>query len=131
MQRLRKKDELHFFSTMIDFYKLPTNFPSYQEAMQKQDPYLKVSTIEKGLRQTINNPNFIPYIQLHEFEALLFADLAEVEAYFQLKTADAKKLAKAIARHNNPEFVNGGFETAPSKLIESAIDGYKKPDGVE
>jgi len=126
-----EKDELHFFTTMIDFYKLPTNFPSYQDAMQKQDPYLKVSTIEEGLRQTINNPNFIPYIQLHEFETLLFADLAEVEAYFQLKTADAKKLAKAIARHNNPELVNGGFETAPSKRIKSAIDGYKKSDGVE
>ncbi len=125
-----KKDELHFFTTMLDLYALPTNFPSYEKAKGKE-PYSKVAIIEEGLRQTINNPNFIPYIQLHEFEALLFADLAKVEAYFQLKTADAKKLAKALARHNNPELVNGGSETAPSKLIESAIDGYKKPDGVE
>ena len=126
-----KKDELHFFTTMLDLYALPTDFPSYEEAKEKE-PYAKVAIIEEGLRQTISNQNFIPYIQLHEFEALLFADLTKVEAHFQLKAADAKGLKKALADHeDNPELVNGGVNTAPSKRIKMAIDGYRKIVGVE
>ena len=126
-----KKDELHFFTTMLDLYALPTDFPSYEEAKEKE-PYSKVAIIEEGLRQTISNQNFIPYIQLHEFEALLFADLAKVEDYFQLKPAKLNGLKKVLTQHKgNPELVNGGVNTAPSKQIKTAIDGYRKIVGVE
>ena len=63
---------------------------------------------------------------------MLFADLAKVEDYFQLKPAKLNGLKKVLTQHKgNPELVNGGVNTAPSKQIKTAIDGYRKIVGVE
>lgn len=62
------------FTTMFDFYRLPRDFPDYVKAMGLPDPYAKVSRLEMALKQDINDRRFFPYIQLHEFEALILAD---------------------------------------------------------
>jgi hypothetical protein len=36
--------------------------------------FSKVEFLEQALKLDINENNFIPYIMLHEFEALLFTD---------------------------------------------------------
>lgn len=40
---------------------------------------MKVAVIEKALADDIDDGRFIPYIQLHEFETLLFADPRKFE----------------------------------------------------
>lgn len=65
-----------FVTTMIDFYAVPTDTPGLEDARRLNDPYQKVQKIEaEMLHEESDNPHFIPYIQLHEFEALLFANL--------------------------------------------------------
>ena len=39
--------EKHYFTTMFDFYALPTDFPGYKEAKDIYDAYQKVQKIEK------------------------------------------------------------------------------------
>jgi len=63
------------FTTMFDYYALPNDFPGYSDAQKLNNPYDKVACIEKAFAEDLNDHRFIPYIQLHEFEALLFADL--------------------------------------------------------
>ena len=59
---------------MFDLYALPADFPGYAEARREVDPYGKVRILEDALGNDIADRRFIPYIQLHEFEALILAD---------------------------------------------------------
>jgi hypothetical protein len=68
---------------------------------------------------------FIPYIQLHELEALFFAEPDKLAALFEAPTL-AKKIATAVAVCGGCEKINDSPQTAPSKRIESLFPGYIK-----
>jgi hypothetical protein len=112
------------FTTMFDFYALPIDFPGYDTASNGKDPYHKVSIIEDSFARDINDRRFIPYIQLHEFEALLFVNpqMLEIE-YFEYPKAIAE-IQKVTEKYGNPELIDQGLETAPSKRIIRAIPDY-------
>ena len=123
------KEESHnedvFFTTMFDYYALPEDFPGYETAKLLQNPYQKVATIEEAFFLDIGDRRFIPYIQLHEYEALLFVNpqMFEIE-YFEFP--DAISALQSIAEEfGNPELINQGSETAPSKRIISVFPDYK------
>jgi len=110
---------------MFDFFKLPTDFPGYNDVAKISDPYKKANHLEKEWSKDINQINFIPYISLHEFEALLFSELKAFEDWFEKETVD--KLRKEIDQFQTPEHVNNGSETAPSKRILKYCPDYEKP----
>lgn len=64
-----------FFTTMIDLYGLHPDFPGLAEAESvRQDPLKRVEFLEQRFAEDIDDRRFIPYIQLHEYEAYLFSD---------------------------------------------------------
>ncbi len=115
------------FTTMFDLYALPDDFPGKQEADQKTDPYDKVKIIEKSLADDLSDPRFLPYIQLHEFEALIFSGLKHLTIeYFDAENA-IRNLESILHKVNgNPELIDEHPETAPSKHIIREIPGYKR-----
>lgn len=116
------------FTTMIDLYALPEDFPRFEEAQQKSDPYEKVACLETGLLNDINDHRFIPYIQLHEFEALLLTDPTKFAGFF-LEQEYEKNIEELVAMtqgFDRPELINDGAETAPSKRIGKVILRYEK-----
>jgi hypothetical protein len=74
--------------------------------------------------QDIGLGNFIPNLIVHEFEALLFTDIKPFEQW----TDDDRALEplRMARRHAAPEEINDGRETAPSKRILAAMNGYQK-----
>src|SRR5690554_6208392 len=60
-------------TTFIDFFRLKNDFPKFEDAQAIQNKIQRVQFLEQALAVAIDNPRFIPYIQLHEFEGLLFA----------------------------------------------------------
>jgi Domain of unknown function (DUF4276) len=71
---------------------------------------------------------FIPYIQLHEFEGLLFSNIDVFKTQIaENEFRDFNELAKTIQDNPNPELINDGKLTAPSKRLERLIIGYNKP----
>lgn len=111
-------------TTMYDLFRLPPDFPGYTTKPQN-DAYAKVRHLEVALSQDIANRRFRPYIQLHEFEALLFADPAKTAAQFP--EADRTRELQAIrAAFASPEEINEGAETAPSKRLLALYPGYQK-----
>ena len=67
---------------------------------------------------------FFPYVELHEFEAMLFFDLTKLkETYFEYDLTDLEECVKV---QSNPELINNGEETAPSKRIIKCISCYDK-----
>ncbi len=125
-----KKDDV-FVTTMFDLYALPTDTPGKNEANKISDPYQKVSCIEKAMFdfEKLTRPVYHPYIQLHEFEALLFSDLTFLaNQYFEY---NIQPLINCLAVKKNPELINDGAATAPSKRILNCIPIYDKAtDGV-
>ncbi len=115
------------FSTMLDLYRLPNDFPALDEAQKCHDPYQKVEILENALGLHIADERFIPYFQLHEFEALVFANLDLMADEFFTRKTEVAELKKQLATAgNNPELVNDRPEKAPSKRIQALIPAYHK-----
>lgn len=112
------------FSTMFDLYRLPKGFPGFEEAARKRDPYEKVKALERRLRQDVDDRRFLPYIQLHEFEALLFADIGKLAHRFPDHESAIEALVDTAARYEGPEWIDDGAETAPSKRIGARVPPY-------
>ena len=64
---------------MVDLYALPSEFPGWDEAKGKTHPIERVAVLEKALETEFAESRFLPFIQLHEFEALVYCDLGELQ----------------------------------------------------
>nr|WP_155935712.1 DUF4276 family protein [Pseudodesulfovibrio alkaliphilus] len=115
-----------YFTTMFDLYALPNDFPSYAEAMRLTDPYERTRIIETAISEDVNDHRFIPYVQLHEFEALIFADPQQLDWEYLEHAEPIERLKAIVAETINPELINDGPTTAPSKRILAEIPEYDK-----
>lgn len=116
-----------YFTTMFDLYGLPTDFPGHGEA-RSYSPYKRTEILEQRLLDDIGDQRFIPYIQLHEFEALIYA-APEMLAYEFFGYENHIEQLCQLAAAQNPELINDGPNTAPSKRILAAIPEYSKAVG--
>lgn len=121
---LREQDVI--VTSFIDFFRLKSDFPKFKEAGQKYNKFERVHFLEEALAEAINSQRFIPYIQLHEFESVLFAAKDGFEFLPDLKQANLNKLILAVNEKVNPEELNDGELTAPSKRLEQLIPGFDK-----
>ncbi len=115
-----------YFTTMFDLYALPEDFPGFEQAARMADPYARVQHLEHAFWEDFDkHPRFVPYIQLHEFEALLFSDLTGFARVFVKEVAEIHELQRIRAGFQTPEDINDGEETAPSKRIIRVIPAYE------
>lgn len=122
---LKTKGEDIVVTTFIDFFRIPTNMPQYEECMRIGTNKDKVKKLEQCVNEDIDDRRFFSYIQLHEFEALLFSDNIGFEKYFEEK--QAKLTAAVINEFDNPEDINTDPKYAPSKRLLSIKENYNKP----
>lgn len=123
-----KSDEVRF-TTMFDYYALPNDFPGYDDAQKLSNPYDKVKYIEEEFAKDMDDNRFIPYIQLHEFEALLFSNLDVLLLEYKDKNKEIANLKTVLSQppyDNNPELINDKKETSPSHRIIAQIPEYQK-----
>lgn len=126
-------------TTMFDFYGMPTDWPGRTEAARlqqdKRGPHVEHAMLEDLAADAVDNFRrelFIPYVQVHEFEALLFSDVAKIaEALSPVSGTDQKFLAahldKILAEAGQAEAINDGHETCPSRRIIDLVRPYRKP----
>lgn len=129
---LRQKPDA-ILTTFLDLYALDTTFPGFIEAAKLTDVYARTARLETALHQAIVDyvgcrpERFIPHIQPHEFEGLLFSDvntlaLTEPSWKHQLPILQAVRTT-----FDTPEHINGGYETKPSQRLKNILDPkYKK-----
>lgn len=110
-------------TSMLDFFRLPSNFPNFSTDSSK------VCDIEEGILTDLGGQNnLIPYVQLHEIEALMFSDTTG----FDFVIDDAQEMAQIreiIQEYPNPEDINNSPETAPSKRLGRIFNYNKVADG--
>lgn len=122
----QEKDADVFFTTMIDLYGIHADFPGLDEAENlRHMPEKRVELLEQRFAQDIDDERFIPYIQLHEYEAYLFADPTWF-SYFYDRHANEIAALQVIARSKDtPELINDGQHSAPSKRIIGQFPDYE------
>lgn len=113
------------FTTMFDLYGLPSDFPGYESAAATSDPYQRVEVLEDALRNDITDWRFIPYVQLHEFEALILSDPRQLDSQFDNRADGIARLETMAAQFSSPECINDSAYTAPSKRIIREIPEYE------
>ncbi|MCF6266290.1 MAG: DUF4276 family protein [Desulfuromusa sp.] len=126
-------DPTAFCTTFFDFYGLPNNFPGKQAAADKARSQVKAQIVCDAMVAKLTRKlgddamhRFIPYIQMYEFEALLFSDPDGLA-----KGVECPELSDGFNKIRNlfdsPESINDSPRTAPSKRISSKVLDYEKP----
>lgn len=132
-----QEDSTCIATMMVDYYGLPqtgqTAWPGRHKASSLPFPQ-KASTVESALSADICNSignafsphRFIPFVMMHEFEGLLFSDCM---AFGQgIGRPDLSAAFQSIRNlFSSPEEINDSPATAPSKRVESLVEGYEKP----
>ena len=135
-EKLLLGDQSSYCTTFFDFYGLSTDFPGKSASAAKVDLSAKAAIIHtelvKRLKDTIRNfpiRRFIPYVQMYEFEALLFSDPASFAAGIDRRELQ-DKLTDIRAVFETPEHINDNQCTVPSKRVKklfSSDNTYQKP----
>lgn len=114
------------FTTLFDLYGLPGNFPGLKEHGAVADTRQRVELLEQAMAAEIDDPRFIPYLQRHEFEALVLAGLDALEELLDPGERPGVCTLRSLVAVVPPEDVNDRHATAPSKRLEAAIPSYGK-----
>lgn len=112
------------FSIMVDLYSLPKDFPGYDIASRAGNTYQRVKMLHKALAEELNDRRFIPYLQVHEFEALVLSKPEVFGDWFENVKKQVQNLAADCQTFNTPEEINDGQHTHPKARIKKFIPEY-------
>ena len=117
-----------FVTTFIDYYGTK-KWPGLKSVRKGAKPSEIADTINQATKNEIvklysahgAEKRFIPFVAIHEFEALLFSDIDVLSDGLKIKR---EKIERVLREYGGPEAVNNDPKTAPSKrLDEWARDG--------
>lgn len=111
-------------STFVDYFRIPKDIPNYDSCHRIFDIDDRLNCLEKAIREDIGSERFFPYIQKHEFEALLFSSNAGFENYYESKIA--RETARIVENYSNPEEINDKPATSPSNRLVRIVPEYRK-----
>ena len=127
-----KQDHSAYCSTMLDFYGIGKGFPGMSPSanLPSRD---KVKQIEQEVKADICaaipdlrcDVRFVPYLQLHEFEGLLFSNPQTFASAIGKPhlAGDFERIRRGFA---TPEDINDDPNTAPSRRVLEAYPAYSK-----
>jgi hypothetical protein len=111
-------------TTMIDLYALPRDYPGWAR-VGSESGVARAQRIEAGMAEALPNRRFLPFVMVHEFEALVLVDVDRIPAAFpDGEAASAPELLRRSIGNLAPEEIDDGPTTAPSKRIIRALPAY-------
>ena len=134
---IKRQIEMHlhegnaYVSMLVDYYGIKDSykFPGWMESKTISSLSDRLQFLCDKMKDDIApelSSRFIPYIQIHEFESLLFSDIVVFKDIFDKKEMDYTILEDAIREFSNPEEINSRPTLAPSKRLINAVPGYDK-----
>ncbi len=122
-----------YCSTLIDYYGLDSQFPGLEQAATISDLGAKAAAVADGLIDALGESvekdslrRFVPYIQMHEFEALMFSDPFTFAGAIG-RSGLRNEFMAIRQRFETPEHIDNSPFTAPSKRILTLHPEYEKP----
>jgi len=115
-------------TTLFDLFRLPKGFPGWDEHGNHADTNSRCDKLQDAVAEVFDDWRFIPYVQRHEVEALVLASLESLPGLFDANNdLDGLEALAAEIGDQQPEDVDDGPETAPSKRLMRHIPSYRKP----
>lgn len=108
-------------TTLLDLYKIPTDTPGFPETRSMPGGQ-RVKRLQDAVNVDIASRKFRAQLQLHEFEALLFADLECIPQVMEVNPTRFESLKIAVDGLH-PEEINQTESGAPSKRLADVYRG--------
>ena len=120
-----------WITIFVDYYGIRGDWPGYEQSKKEFDHRKKAAIVNQATAEEVQKlfPNqnpamrFIPYVSMHEIEALYFSDPAVLAAKLGVKQKDVDDILREFGE---PEQINDNPQTAPSKRLEKLSDRFKK-----
>ena len=133
---LRPQRQDTYVSTMFDYFRIERTWPGREEVGRRLESGVRLSSADKArimeeatLAEIKNcfgsydvGERLIPYISMHEFEALLFSDASILASHIGV---NQREIDKILTECGEPEDINDRVERAPSKRL-SGLCNYLK-----
>ncbi|AJB67577.1 DUF4276 family protein [Acinetobacter baumannii] len=126
----RLNDKEAYCTTFFDFYGLDSNFPGKEIALRHNSLSSKKQILEDQFVQKLIHDigenhlrRFIPYVQMYEFEGLLFSDSEAIASNLGINLASVERI---LTEFDTPEHINNSPQTAPSKRLQALSSSYDK-----
>ncbi|PJF20772.1 MAG: hypothetical protein CUN56_14490 [Phototrophicales bacterium] len=127
LRKLLGSSNLEIVTTLIDFYGTEkAEFPGWDTLPSSSDCYIKVKHIEKAMQDDISHRRFLPYLMLHEYEAMIMVQPERITYWAQVDSSANRDLESIRDSFHSPEEIN--LTDPPSKRILSVIPNYGKRD---
>lgn len=120
------RNEYHnvdFITTLVDYYGFK-NINGRTKKQLEQDILNEAQTLST---QNLEDYRVRPYVQMYEFEALLFSDISRFELLGDNWNNESQtRLQRICDAFETPEDINDSAQTAPSKRLDAIFPGYGK-----
>lgn len=131
IERHIKQRKDTYLTLFLDYYGLKSDWPGYVEARRKTTPFEKAEAINCATMEAVGrlfgeyvaSNRFIPFVAVHEFEALLFSDPAVLSSHLNVPVS---KIERILESCGSPEQINDSQQTAPSMRLLDLSTRYKK-----
>jgi len=120
----RIKHELENLAHSFDYVSTFYDFYGFKRKVEGETKTTLESKIKESIKEGLRG-KLIPYIQMYEFEGLLFSSPEAIAVVLQDESLSAWATDILAAFNHNPEKVNDSTETAPSKRFEK-FTSYRK-----
>jgi len=126
LRRLLKNTD-KIITTMVDYYRLPDNFPGMADRPAGAPAEARARHVERQMFFDLDQPkNFLPHLSLHEFEACLFASASVLPDTVIATPDQAAAFRKICGSVETPEALNERPGQSPSKRIARIFGQYNK-----
>ena len=127
-----REDRERFCTTMVDYYKLPKDWPDVAKAKgipaTERAPHIERAVsadICSELGPSFDGRRFVAYVQMYEFESLLFSDPGVIAKHLR-QPALAPALESVLREFGSPEQIGDRETTAPSKRLAMVAPYFQK-----
>lgn len=136
--RVKNDIELHlkqrrdtFLTLFVDYYGIKSDWPGLDDAKRQALPGCKAEKINTATKDRVielfadcrADRRFIPFIAMHEFEALLFSDPQILADQLGVHKSVIDEILNECGE---PENIDDSPVTAPSKRLEQLSGRFKK-----
>ena len=110
-------------TSLVDFYGFERKVDATVEELEAKI----LGRVREKIGSGWDERKVLPYVQRHEFEALLFADVAAFLC-IDVDEEGIGRLQRIRSRFDTPEDINDDHDTAPSKRISQIVQYSKVAD---
>ena len=126
-----KQRENTWITLLVDYYGIKTDWPGYANSKRQTDHAAKAAIMNQATAEQLQllfpeqnrERRFIPYVSMHETEALYFSDPACLAGFLGV---DQRCVNAILTECGEPEKINDHSTTAPTKRRAALSPRFNK-----